>query len=155
MPAEEAILIDSSIWIKGQRDPKWFESVLSGQTDIATCDAAVGEYAVGLHAPREKRTRQQVREFYEGAVASVAWLPHTPEDFRTASRLIGEAIFNSAAKPSFPDGLIAACALRADRTVWTTDETDFKAMGCKTFNPWAAKPPSQVGVERPTNDQGT
>ena len=140
MPAEEAILIDSSIWIKGQRDPKWLDSVIGAQTDVATCDVAVGEFAVGLYAPREKKTRQEVREFYDRAISSVAWLPHTPEDFRTAARLIGHAIFNSRARPSFPDGLIAACALRTERVVWTTDETDFKAMGCKTFNPWPATP---------------
>jgi predicted nucleic acid-binding protein len=146
MPAEEAILVDSSVWIKGQRDPKWFASVIAAQKDVATCDAAVGEYAVGLYAPREKKTREQVSLFYTAAIASVASLPHTPEDFRCAARLIGQAIFNSAARPSFPDGLIAACALRTDRTVWTTDETDFRAMGCNTFNPWVASPPETSGL---------
>jgi predicted nucleic acid-binding protein len=62
-------------------------------------------------------------------------LPHLPDDFREASRLIGEAIFSSTAKPSFADGLIAASARRTNRVVWTTDETDFKAMDCATFDP--------------------
>jgi predicted nucleic acid-binding protein len=137
MPAGgPSILIDSSIWIKGQRDPKWFESVVSGQNDVATCDAAVGEFEVGLYAPRQERTREKVREFFNGSISRVMCLPHLPDDFREAARLIGDAIFNSAAKPSFPDGLIAACARRTGRTVWTTDETDFKAMGCQTCNPW-------------------
>ena len=70
MPAEEAILIDSSIWIKGQRDPKWLDSVIGAQTDVATCDVAVGEFAVGLYAPREKKTRQEVREFYDRAISA-------------------------------------------------------------------------------------
>jgi len=137
------VLIDSSILIKGQRDPLWFASLIENQDDLATCDAAVGEFEVGLHAPREKKTREQVRQFSKAAIAPLMTLPHLPDDFREASRLIGEAIFKSAAKPSFPDGLIAACARRTNRIVWTTDETDFQAMGCQTFNPWApSKEPS-------------
>ena len=46
------VLIDSSILIKGQRDPLWFVSVVNGRDDLATCDAAVGEFEVGLYAPR-------------------------------------------------------------------------------------------------------
>ncbi len=66
MPADTpSILIDSSIWIKGQRDPKWFESVVADQDDLATCDAAVGEFEVGLYAPRERKTREQVREIFK------------------------------------------------------------------------------------------
>ena len=111
---------------------------------MATCDASVGEYSVGLYAPQEQKTRDQVREFMECAIAPVARLPHTPDDFREAARLIGEAIFHAKAKPSFPDGLIAACALRTDRVVWTADEKDFQAMGCKTFNPWSEHPSGQA-----------
>ncbi len=130
------VLIDSSILIKGQRDPLWFQSVIENHDDLATCDAAVGEFEVGLYAPREKKTREQVRQFYKAVIVPLMRLPHLPDDFREASRLIGEAIFKSAAKPSFSDGLIAACARRTNRIVWTTDETDFLAMGCQTFNPW-------------------
>ena len=136
MPEPFGILIDSSIWIKGQRDPQRFADLVAAEPDLATCDAAVGEFEVGLYAPREKKTRESVREFFIAAIQPVMRLPHIPDDFRDASRLIGEAIFHSEAKPSFPDGLIAAVALRTKRTVWTADETDFKAMGCQTFNPW-------------------
>ncbi len=132
------VLIDSSILIKGQRDPLWFESIVDNREDLATCAAAVGEFEVGLLAPREKKTREQVRAFSEACLAPLMCLPHLPDDFHEAARLIGEAIFNSAAKPSFADGLIAACARRTNRVVWTTDETDFKAIGCDTFNPWKA-----------------
>jgi predicted nucleic acid-binding protein len=132
------VLIDSSILIKGQRDPLWFASIVSNQGDLATCDAAVGEFEVGLYAPREKTTREQVRAFSEACITPLMRLPHLPDDFREASRLIGEAIFKSAAKPSFADGLIAACARRTNRVIWTMDETDFAAMGCTTFNPWKA-----------------
>jgi predicted nucleic acid-binding protein len=139
MPADApSVLIDSSILIKGQRDALWFASVIEGHDDLATCAAAVGEFEVGLYAPREKKTRDQVREFSEAFILPLMRLPHLPDDFREAARLIGEAIFHSTARPSFPDGLIAACARRTNRVVWTTDETDFKAMGCQTFNPWKA-----------------
>lgn len=137
MPADEAILIDSSIWIKGQRDPGRFAEVVADQSDVATCEAAAGEFAVGLYAPRDRKTRDQVRAFHAAAVSAVACLSHPPEDFREAARLIGEAIFHSQAKPSFPDGLIDACARRTDRVVWTADEKDFQTMGCRTRNPWA------------------
>jgi predicted nucleic acid-binding protein len=132
------VLIDSSVLIKGQRDPLWFASITDNRDDLATCDAAVGEFEVGLYSPREKRTREQVREFSEASITLLMRLPHLPDDFREASRLIGEAIFHSKAKPSFVDGLIAACARRTQRVIWTTDETDFAAMGCDTFNPWKA-----------------
>ncbi len=138
--AATSILIDSSIWIKGQRDPQKFRTLIAGENDLATCDAAVGEFEVGLYAPREKKTRDQVREFFEASVEPLARFPHFPEDFREAARLIGEAIFSSKAKPSFPDGLIAAVAKRTNRVVWTADETDFKAMGCQTRNPFSENP---------------
>jgi len=77
-----------------------------------------------------------VRDFYEASIQPLMRLPHLPDDFHMAARIIGEAIFDGAARPSFADGLIAACARRTNRVVWTTDESDFKAMGCQTFNPW-------------------
>lgn len=132
-------MIDTSILIKGQANLAWFAGLVKDRFDLATCDAAVAEYEVGLYAPREKKTRQIVREFLDASILSLMNLPHVPEDFHEAARLIGEAIFASKAKPSFPDGLIAAVSRRLDLTIWTIDETDFKAMGCRTSNPWASK----------------
>jgi len=43
------VLIDSSILIKGQRDPLWFASIVDNRDDLATCAAAVGEFEVGLY----------------------------------------------------------------------------------------------------------
>jgi predicted nucleic acid-binding protein len=123
------------MWIVGQNDPAWFAPLVADLPDVATCLVAVGEYAVGLYAPREKRTRDAVRDFLDNAVQTVAWHAHLPDDFAAASRLIGDAIYRSAAKPSFPDGLIAALALRLNRVVWTKDEKDFSAMGCRVYNP--------------------
>lgn len=134
--APTPILIDSSIWIRGQADPQMFARLIAAERDVATCDAAMAEFEIGLYAPREKKTREAVRKFLEAEIAPVVRYPQLPDDFREAARLIGEAIFNSRAKPSFADGLIAACALRTGRIVWTADEYDFKAMGCTTFNPW-------------------
>ena len=135
--APTPILIETSIWILGQEDPRWFAGVIAGERDLATCDAAMAEYEIGLYAPKHKQTRESVRKFLEAEIAPLVRYPHWPDDFREAARLIGEAIFNATAKPSFADGLIAACARRTNRVVWTTDETDFRAMGCKTFNPAA------------------
>ena len=135
MKPVESCLFDSSVWIVGQNHPQWFADVVEGLPDVATCLVAVGEYAVGMHGARIKRTRQQVRDFLERRVQQVAWFSHLPDDFATASRLIGEAIFASKAKPSFPDGLIAACALRTGRVVWTTDTAHFEALGCRAYNP--------------------
>ena len=135
MKPSDPCLFDSSIWILGQNDPHWFSALVITLPDVATCLAAVGEYAVGLYSPRKKTTRDQVREFLEDKMAAVAWHGHLPDDFSSASRLIGEAIFRSVAKPSFPDGLIAAYALRLNRMVWTEDDADFAAMGCRVYNP--------------------
>lgn len=138
MPADVPIpiLIDSSVWIRGQADPQGFARLIVHERDAATCDAAVAEYEIGLYAPREARTRESVRKFFDAELIHTVRYPQLPDDFRQAARLIGEAIFNSKAKPSLADGLIAACALRTNRVVWTMDETDFKAMGCVTRNPW-------------------
>lgn len=146
MPAgDPTVLIDTSILVKGQQDPAWFASIVAGRDDLATCDVVVGEFEIGLYAPREKKTREQVREFVDASIMPLMKLPHVPEDFHEASRLIGEAIHASKAKPSFPDGLIAAVSRRANLVIWTTDETDFKAMGCQTSNPWASKQPAGQG----------
>lgn len=147
MPADApTILIDTSVLIKGQHDPAWFASIVEKHDDLATCDAAIGEYEVALYAPREKKTRDQVRAFAEASIGPLMKLPHLPDDFHEAARLIGEAIHASKAKPSFPDGLIAAVARRSDLLVWTTDETDFRAMGCRTENPWS----KHTAVQSPT-----
>jgi len=128
-------LIDSSVWIEGERNPAWFADLVEDLPDAATCLTAAGEFAVGLHAPAKKITRDRAREFFVSSVQSVAWLPHLPDDFLEAGRLVGEAILLSKAKPSFADGLIAACAQRQERIVWTTDDAHFTAMGCRVFNP--------------------
>jgi len=128
-------LIDSSIWVEGQRNPVWFSGLVADLPDIATCFTASGEYAVGLYAPEQKKTRDEAREFFVNSVQAVACHPHLPDDFLNASRLVGEAIFAKRAKPNYADGLIAACAQRLNRIVWTKDETHFSAMGCKTYNP--------------------
>lgn len=135
MKPSEPCLLDSSVLIQGQRDPQWFSQKLTGMKDVATCHASVGEYAVGMYAAAEKKTRDEARAFYKEFTSSVARHPHLPDDFDEAARLIGEAIFSNKAKPSFPDGLIAACARRLNRIVWTKDEGHFQAMGCGTFNP--------------------
>jgi hypothetical protein len=59
MPADAlSVLIDSSILIKGQRDPGWFESIVGDKDDLATCDAAAGEFeATLLCAARKKDAR--------------------------------------------------------------------------------------------------
>lgn len=143
MPAEApTILVDTSILVKGQHDPAWFATLVANRDDLATCDAAIAEFEVGLYAPRAKKTRDQVREFANASILPLMNIPHLPEDFHEAARLIGEAIFAAKAKPSLADGLIAAVSRRLDLTVWTIDETDFKAMGCQTSNPWKSKQPA-------------
>lgn len=155
MKPVDPCLFDSSVWIVGQNHPHWFADVLDGLPDVATCLAAVGEYAVGLHAPKQKRTRDQVREFLERRIQLAAWHVHVPDDFPAASRLIGEAIYQDKAKPSYPDGLIAACALRLNRVVWTTDPRHFKAMGCRVYDPLADpdNPPLKPNLPTGHGDQ--
>ena len=128
-------VIDTSIWIEAQRNPRWFAGLIADLPDIATCFTAAGEYAVGCYAAEQKKTRDEARDFFENSVQAVACHPHLPDDFLTASRLIGQAIFSKTAKPNYADGLIAACARRLDRVVWSKDEGHFSALGCRVYNP--------------------
>jgi len=127
-------LIDSSIWIEAQSDPQWFAALIEDHPDAATCQVAVAEYCVGLYAPEETKTRAEARDFFEQRLQAVAFLPHVPDDFQLAPRLVGDAIRANAGRPNIPDGLIAACALRTNRRIWTKDK-HFAAMGCKVFKP--------------------
>lgn len=72
MKPTDPCLFDSSIWIVGQNDPAWFAPLVMDLPDVATCLVAVGEYAVGLHAPRQKKTRDQVRAFLDDKLQTVA-----------------------------------------------------------------------------------
>ncbi len=128
MKPTDPCLLDSSVWIEGEANPVWFAELIEGLPDVSTCATAAAEFAVGMYSPRKKATRDAARAFLEKSVFAVAVFAHLPDDFLEAARLIGEAIYRSAAKPSFADGLIAACALRLDRTVWTTNDKEFKAM---------------------------
>src|SRR5438874_413834 len=101
MKPTDPCLFDSSIWIVGQKDPLWLSALVRDLPSVSTCLAAVMEYAVGLYAPRQRSTREQVRQFLEDMIGTVTWHSHLSEDFSTASRLIGSAIFRSVAKPSF------------------------------------------------------
>lgn len=135
MKPTDPCLFDSSIWIAGQNAPQWFGGLVRDLPDVATCMAAVLEYSVGLYAPRRKGTRDAVREFLEDKLRAVAWYGHVADDFPAAAKLIGQAIFHSVGKPSVADGLIAACALRLNRRVWTADAKHFQAMGCQVYDP--------------------
>jgi predicted nucleic acid-binding protein len=126
-------LVDSSVWIAGQANPAWLSTLFAGLPDVATCLAAVGEYAVGIYAAPRQTLRDQAREFLSD-LGAVAWHGHLPDDFALAPKLIGGVILRARGKPSFADGLIAACALRLNRRVWTTDK-HFKEMGCEVYDP--------------------
>jgi len=137
----DPLLIDTDIWIEGERQPAVIANWLADQGDVATCDTVRAEFLVGVHAPRQPATREKARRYFEEVIACTPSLPVDRADFDQAGRLIGDAIRNGQARPTLGDGLIAACALRNGRTVATKNEKDFHAMGVATVNPLIAPPP--------------
>jgi predicted nucleic acid-binding protein len=140
MKLSDPCLVDSSVWIDAEREPARFAAAVKGHADVATCLAAVTEFAVGVYAPAKEKTREAARLFLDRQIAAAAWHAHLPDDFAAAARLVGAAIRRGKAKPSFADGLIAACATRLGRVVWTLDTSHFTAMGAPALIPFSKHP---------------
>ena len=51
------LLIDTDIWVEGERQPAVIANWLADQGDVATCDTVRAEFLVGVHAPRQPATR--------------------------------------------------------------------------------------------------
>lgn len=130
-------VIDTDIFIEGERGDAAFLPWLEGQKAVATADIVRCEFLVGVHAVGDAAKRRRGEQFYQERIAGVASLANELEDFEVAGRIAGEARRLGKGKPSVVDGLLAAIALRTGATVATRNESDFKAMGCPCANPLA------------------
>jgi len=129
-------LIDSDVFIEGERGNPRFESWSQEDHEFATADVVRAEFLLGVHAVGDTAKRVRGENFYRDRVSKVASFSNEAGDFEVAARLAGEARRNGKAKPSLADGLIAAIAIRTGATVATRNVTDFKAMGCPCVDPF-------------------
>lgn len=128
-------LIDTDVFIEGERGDPGFVRWLEAQTEVATADVVRCEFLIGVHALTDAAKRRRGERFYAERIAGVVSLSNEPEDYETAARMAGEARRQGKGAPSVVDGLMAAIAIRVGATVATRNVTDFKAMGCPCANP--------------------
>ena len=128
-------LIDTDLFIEGERgNPRfvpWLESVQS----VATADIVRGEFLLGAHAVPDLAKRQRGLKFYAERIAQLPSFASEAADYAAAAALAGDARRKGRGKPSLADGLLAAIALRIGATVATRNLTDFQGMGCPCANP--------------------
>ena len=128
-------LIDTDVFIEGERGNAVFPDWLGQQSEVATADVVRGEYLLGVNAVSDPGLRQRGLKFYTDRIAHMASFPCASSDYEKAAALAGEARRLGKGKPGLIDGLIAAVALRTGAKVATRNTTDFNAMGCPCENP--------------------
>ncbi len=128
-------LIDSDVFIEGQRGNKAFDRWREIEGEFATADIIRAEFLVGVHAAGRAETRQKGEWFYREFVARVPSFSNEGSDYELAARLAGEARRDNRGKPSLADALLGVIALRTGATVATKNLKDFKAMGIPAQNP--------------------
>jgi len=132
-------LIDTDVFIEGERGNPGFLSWLQTADRVATADVVRGEFLLGTHAVADAALRQRGAEFYSARVAQLPSFSSDPADYEKAANLAGEARRLGKGKPGLIDGLLAALALRLGAKVATRNTTDFEAMGCACENPLSTK----------------
>jgi predicted nucleic acid-binding protein len=128
-------LIDTDVFIEGERGHAAFVPWLAQTGAVATADVVRGEFLLGVHAVPDTVLRQRGAQFYADRIAHLPSFASVAADYVKAASLAGEARRLSKGKPSLVDGLLAAIALRTGATVATRNLTDFRAMGCPCKNP--------------------
>jgi predicted nucleic acid-binding protein len=133
-------LIDTDIFIEGERGNPSFKSWLNQAGEVATADVVRGEFLLGCHSVPDAARRQRGTQFYTDRIAHLSSLAAEPADYLKAAALAGDARRFGKGKPGLVDGIIAAIALRTGAIVATRNVTDFKAMGCRSENPFQTIP---------------
>lgn len=131
-------LIDTDVFIEGERGNPAFIRWLRQADSVATADVVRGEFLLGVHAVSDAKLRERGAQFYGDRIAHLPSLSSEPEDYAKAATLAGEARRSGKGKPGLVDGLLAVLALRTGATIASRDLTDFKAMGCACENPLEA-----------------
>ena len=128
-------LIDTDVFIEGERGHPAFVPWLESTGSVATADIVRAEFLLGVHAVPDAAKRQRGLLFYTDRIAGLPSFASDPADYGAAAAMAGEARRSGKAKPSLADGLLAAIALRTGATVATRNVTDFQAMACPCVNP--------------------
>lgn len=133
-------LIDSDIFIEGERGNVHFVSWLESVAEVATADVVRCEFLLGVHAVADTAKRRRGEQFYAERIAGMVSLANDPADYQTAARIAGEARRAGKGSPGLVDGLLAAIALRTKAKVATRNLRHFQAMGCPCADPLADFP---------------
>lgn len=133
-------LIDTDIFIEGERGNPSFKLWLEQAGAVATADLARGEFLIGVNSVTDASLRQRGTQFYSERMAHLPSFASDAEDYVKAATLAGEARRLGKGKPGIIDGLIAVIAMRTGARVATRNITDFRAMGCPCENPLATIP---------------
>lgn len=128
-------IIDTDVFIEGERGNVAFVEWLQSADGIATADVVCGEFLIGAHAVADEAIRQRGVRFYSERIAGLPSFSSEPADYAKAAALAGDARRGGKGKPGLIDGLIAAIAIRSGATVATQNTKDFEAMGCPCANP--------------------
>ena len=128
-------IIDTDIFIEGERGHDGFVEWLRRADGIATADVVRGEFLIGVHAVADETIRQRGFQFYSERIAGLPSFSSEPADYAKAAALSGDARRGGKGKPGLIDGLIAAIAIRTGATIATQNTKDFDAMGCPCANP--------------------
>ncbi len=125
-------LIDCDILIEGERGNPAFDLWRRSDAEFATADIIRAEFLLGVHAVADAAKRRRGEQFYRERIAGIASLPNEVQDYELAARMAGETRRSGKGKPSLPDALLGAMAIR---TVATGNLNDFKKMGVPCANP--------------------
>jgi len=126
-------IIDTDIFIEGERGNLALVEWLQSADGVATADVVRGEFLIGAHAVADEALRRRGVQFYSERIFGLRSFPSEPPDYAKAAELAGDARRNG--KPGLLDGLIAAIAIRTGAKVATQNTKDFDAMGCPCANP--------------------
>jgi predicted nucleic acid-binding protein len=130
-------IIDSDVFIEGERGHLNFSRWLKADDKFFTADIVRAEFLMGVYQTSDAAKRQRGEQFYQDVVSVVPSIPNEPADYFRGAQMAGDARRTQKGSPSLVDSLIAAIALRTGATVATRNLKDFKAMGCPCKNPLA------------------
>lgn len=127
-------IIDTDVFIEGERGNASFALWLSTADGVATADVVRGEFLIGVHAVADEAIRRRGIKFYADRLAGLPSFCSEPADYAKAAEWAGDARRRAKGKPGLIDGLIAAIAIRTGAKVATQNTKDFDAMGCPCAN---------------------
>src|ERR1039458_10168594 len=92
-------IIDTDIFIEGERGNAAFVAWLQSADGIATADVVRGEFLLGTCAVADETIRQRGVQFYSERIAGLPSFSSEKDDYAKAAALAGEARRSSKGKP--------------------------------------------------------